>query len=115
MAKELKVMPRKLDQPVIADKIMTQGTHVRSGTDNRVDAGNSATYVVTKGVEYLQLVAAAAIWVRVSPRGATSSDAEAGKDQFLASGDTLEVYNVYDGVSYRRLAEGDFVKCVVDS
>lgn len=111
MANELLVMPRRFDQPVIGDKMMVQGTHVRTGTDNRVDLGNSDAYTVTKGVEYLQLWATAAMWVRVSSAG---SNAEAGKDQYLAANTGIEIHSIYDSANsvYRRIQEGDQVKCV---
>lgn len=113
MANELKVMPRRFDQPIAGDKMQMQGAHFRPDSDIRVDAGNTDTYVVTKGVQYLHLIATSAIWVRVS---ATGASAEVGKDQFMAAGDSLEIYSIMiDADNFRPIREGDVVKCVVDS
>lgn len=110
MANELIVTPRRLDQPIVGDKLQIQGSHVRTGTDNRVDAGNSDSYTVTAGVQYLQLTADESVYYRISPSGAS---AEEGKDVLLPAGDSHEVYAIHDGNAVRPIAPGDQVKCVL--
>lgn len=111
MANELICNPRRTDQPIIGDKLMSHGSHVRSGTDNRVSAGG-AGYIVTPGVGYVQLYATVDLWVRASHDGSAPA---AGVDQFLAAKSWLDIFSVpfeHDLTSSRRLNPGDQIKCI---
>lgn len=102
MANELIVIPRKFDQPLIGDKMQMQGGHVRPSADARVDAGNSDSYTATDGVQYVELVAKAALWFRISDSG---DNAAVGQDEYLGENDRTE----------RTILPGQQIKCVLDA
>ncbi len=102
MAKELIVIPRKFDQPIVGDKMQMQGSHVRPATDARVDVGNSTYYEAADGVQYVELHAKSALWFRISQTG---DNAAVGQDEFLAAGDVVE----------RTIKPSERIKCIADA
>lgn len=102
MAKELIIVPRKFDQPIVGDKMQMQGGHVRPDSDIRLDAGNTASYVVPDGVQYVELHATAALWFRISSDGGS---AVAGQDEYLPA----------DGIIERSVSPKQIIKCVLDA
>lgn len=114
MADELRIMPRK--RAGLSDgngAFPMQGAHIRPATANgAIDAGNSESYTVPSGTDYLELVATADLYYRISSAG---SSAVVDQDEFLAAGAKREVSEIYDNSEFRKIRAGDIVKCVVDS
>ncbi|MET3414815.1 hypothetical protein [Methylobacterium sp. 1030] len=105
MANELIVIPRRLDQPIIGDKMQMQGSHVAAGIEQRLNADNAAVFTCPDGTAYIEIYAKSAIWYRLTPKGMTAANATVGQDNYLEAGGRHE-----------RCAEpGWTVKAIVDS
>jgi hypothetical protein len=113
MADELKVMARKLSQPIKGDFVPYQGAHIRPATALvSIDVGNSETFVVPAGTDYLDLRATVDLWFRISAAG---SNAEVDYDQFIGAGERIQIGEVYESGAARKIKAGDVVKCVAES
>ena len=114
MADELKIMARKAAKiSSNGDTLQIQGAHIRPSTATcSIDAGNSQTFVVPEGADYLDIVADVAVWYRCSSAG---SDAVVDNDEYLQAGVTTQLSEIYENGAVRKIRAGDILKCVVEA
>ncbi len=114
MARELRVNARTASRlKSVGTGVPVLGAHIRPETAiNAVDAGNSDSFTVPEGTDYLDLWAAENLWYRISAAG---GDAVVDQDEFLPGGSRIQVSSVYEDGVRRPLKTGDILTCVVDT
>lgn len=114
-ADECKIHPMKAPKLSIFGMVLPiDGAHIRPATAiESIDQGNSESFTVPEGTDYLKITVSGDVWVNVSSDGAS---AVVDQDQFVPSGGTTWVTDIKDaGGVFRKIRAGDIVKCISDS
>lgn len=97
------------------DSLPIFGAHIRpSSASQSIDQGNSESFTVPEGTDYLELssTTAADNWFRISAAG---SSAVVDQDIRVPAGKDKQIGLVYENGEARKIKAGDIVKCIVDS
>jgi len=116
MADELRIMARKAARLSLgSETAQIQGAHIRPSSANAtIDVGNSESYIVIEGTDYLEMTnqSATGLYFIITSAG---TSAAVDRDEYLGPGITVERSEIYENGVVRKIRAGDIVKCIADS